>query len=212
VPADSAVVDPLGGESVTGAGLAKAEALGRFVGRMAVEAGSGAVEADADATVHSVRAGVQVSADNDDLVERIGAGLMPRYVSTDSLLTSEMHMILIGEVWVLALPGEVFPELVNGGITAQEGADYEGRPESPSHRPLMLGSVNMVAGNAGDALGPIVPYVEWDRAAPLGPGRDGFPVEESRSAGPRTANVLQRGFINLMRSSAAFAGSGQRDK
>jgi hypothetical protein len=37
-------------------------------------------------------------------------------------------------------------------------------------------------------------------------------VEESRSAGPRTANVLQRGFINLMRSSAAFAGSGQRDK
>jgi hypothetical protein len=204
VPADSAVVDPLGGESVTGAGLAKAEALGRFVGRMALPMESKEYLGPGESTgVALFTSDLMIPVENEDYKRLIRSGRMVRSMTTDSLSTTEMNMLLIGEAWVMTMPGEVFPEQINGGIAAQPGADFEGNPEGPTIRPLLRGKLNIVTGNGSDAIGPLVPYIQWDSESTNSDSRSDL-EGEGRAVSPVAPNLLQRGFIGLMRSTMAY--------
>lgn len=111
-------------------------------------------------------------------------------------LPTEMSLMSLGDVSILLVPGELFPELVTGEFA---GAGLAASPETANPQPLRLladGGELLVFGLANDMIGYIVPpndflvhpsrpYVE--RGVDLY-GRSHY--EETNSMGPHTATVV----------------------
>lgn len=104
---------------------------------------------------------------------------------------SEVGALRIGGLEILSIPGEIYPEIVDGGVEAPEGGDFGGAPrEVPPLRSRMRGTVNLVANLANDEIGYIVPYTQWDTRAPYTYGRKDAPYGEVNSGGPSVAGVV----------------------
>ena len=80
---------------------------------------------------------------------------------------SEINAIRIGDFEIITSPGEVFPEIVDGGIESPEGADIITEPvEVPPLRSQMQGVINMNFNLGMDEIGYIIPISQWDREPP----------------------------------------------
>ena len=80
---------------------------------------------------------------------------------------SEINAIRIGDLEIITSPGEVFPEIVDGGIESPEGADIRTEPvEVPPLRSVMKGVINMNFNLGMDEIGYIIPISQWDREPP----------------------------------------------
>jgi len=124
---------------------------------------------------------------------KLGAylGVFKRSVRRFCYLRSEVNLLSIGPAWFLTIPGEINPEIVNGGIESPEGRDYEIEPvEVPPFREMMRGEINFVVGLANDEIGYIMPKSHWDRKRPFCYGADEAPYGEINSTGPETGPVL----------------------
>jgi hypothetical protein len=99
------------------------------------------------------------------------------------------------------VPGEIYPELVIGGIQDPQdpGADIQKAPREPALRSLMAGRARFVLGLCNDELGYIIPMSEWDEQPPFAYGRTGPQYGEVNSTGPRTAPILLDLFADLLR-------------
>jgi hypothetical protein len=112
---------------------------------------------------------------------------------------SEIAAFTIGPASFMCVPGEIYPELVNGGVEAPEGQDYQISPiEDPPLRELMPGSYRFVIGLSNDEIGYILPKSQWDEEAPYTYSRDNAPYGEENSLGPETAPILYREFKKIL--------------
>ena len=113
---------------------------------------------------------------------------------------SEIDVIRIGNVEVLTCPGELYPEIAEGGIETPEGADYPIAPvEEPPLREVMAGKMNLVVGLANDELGYIIPKSQWDKESPYAYGRTDRPqYGEENSGGPEVAPTYHREAMALL--------------
>jgi len=120
-------------------------------------------------------------------------GVLNRSFPKFKNLRSEIDLLTIGDAWILMIPGEINPEIVNGGIEVPEGADYpEGPIEVPPIRQMMKGTYNFVIGLANDEVGYIMPKSHWDTKPPYTYGsRKGF-YGEVNSLGPETGPIVHR--------------------
>lgn len=113
---------------------------------------------------------------------------------------TEINALRIGDIEILALPGEVYPEIIDGGVEAPEGADFPGDPvEVPPLRSEMRGKINMVFNLANDEIGYIIPHTQWDTRSPYTYGRDKAPYGEINSGGPHVAPVIHAESLKLLR-------------
>ncbi len=104
---------------------------------------------------------------------------------------TEIDALRLGELEILAVPGELYPEISEGGVESPPGADFPGPPrEVPPLRSQMRGSVRMIFGLANDELGYLIPRTEWDTRPPFAYGRDQTPYGEIVSGGPGVAEVV----------------------
>ncbi len=127
-----------------------------------------------------------------------GLGVINRGQSSVGKLRSEVALLELGEASLAAIPGEIYPELVNGGIETPEGADYPGPAvEVPPIRDLMSGRVKFVLGLANDEVGYIIPKTEWDDKAPWLYGSPKRHYGEINSLGPDTAQVIHQAFVEM---------------
>jgi len=131
------------------------------------------------------------------------AGILPREVVGDAFIDprikSEMDLIKIGSAWIVTVPGELYPEIANGGVESPEGADHAGKiMESPAWRKLMNGKVDFVFGLANDAVGYIVPKTQWDESAPHPYGLGESQYGEGNSLGADTAPILHDTVLKLV--------------
>ena len=112
---------------------------------------------------------------------------------------SEVNALSIGDIEILAIPGEMNPEIVDGGIESPPGADYPGPPvEVPPLRSKMQGKVNMVFNLANDEIGYIMPQTQWDEAPPYTYGRDTAPYGEENSGGRHLGAALHHECLQVM--------------
>ncbi len=124
---------------------------------------------------------------------RLGAmlGVIRRGFAGGFSMRSEVAALQIGPASFLAVPGEIYPEIINGGIETPEGADYAVEPvEVPPLRQFMPGEFRFVIGLANDEIGYIIPRSEWDEKPPYLYGADTSPYGEINSLGPETAPLL----------------------
>jgi hypothetical protein len=128
-------------------------------------------------------------------------GLLDRGHSSFLKFRTEVAMLRLGDVSIACVPGEVYPEIVNGGVVRTPGGDFEMEPlEVPPVRELMPGRVKFVFGLANDEIGYIIPKSEWDTEAPFNFGAKGAPYGEVNSVGPETARILHTALGDLCRA------------
>jgi hypothetical protein len=102
----------------------------------------------------------------------------------------------LGPIDLLAVPGELYPELWmmkpdgTGFVERPAGADF---PDAPIASPLMSllrpDAVPVVLNQANDSLGYIIPKSQWDSEPPYAYAPNGQYGEEN-SNGPDTAPTL----------------------
>jgi hypothetical protein len=125
----------------------------------------------------------------------------------DGAAKTEINALRIGDIEMLAIPGEVYPELIDGGIESPDGEDYPGSPvEVPPLREQMNGKINMVFNLANDEIGYIIPRTEWDVEPPFTYGKDRTPYGEVNSGGSDIGRVIHEERANALKRLDAVIG------
>ncbi|TAM84259.1 MAG: hypothetical protein EPN47_02790 [Acidobacteria bacterium] len=99
---------------------------------------------------------------------------------------------------VAAVPGEIYPELVNGGIMRYPGADFPDAPFEPVLRPHMKSRYQFIFGLANDEIGYLVPKAEWDNKPPWLLERPQRWYGEVNSVGPDAAGAVTNALVKLI--------------
>jgi hypothetical protein len=137
----------------------------------------------------------------DNTLFKLGAmlGILDRGTVDWMKMRSEVSACRIGPITIVTVPGEPYPELINGGIEAPEGNDFGIQPqELPAVRDMMPGKYKFVFGLANDEIGYIIPKSQWDEKAPYTYGRKDSPYGEENSLGPETASILHKNLQEIL--------------
>lgn len=126
-------------------------------------------------------------------------GIVDRGFSGWPALRTEVDLVTIGDAWIVTIPGEIYPEIVNGGIENPPGADYKIDPvEVPPIREMMQGKVNFVFGLGNDEIGYIIPKSEWDNKEPYLYGSKKEVYGEINSVGAEAGPMIHRAVKELV--------------
>jgi hypothetical protein len=166
-----------------------------------------------DAAVEIDRGGITLRARSIDLpmdnwLYRLGAfaGLFDRGLSGWMKVRSEISFWQLGPADFLHHPGELYPEIADGGIEAPAGQDFAIPPqEVPPLRSVMTGQFRFISGLSNDMVGYIIPKSQWDQQPPHTYGQQHPPYGEINSLGPETAPILHAAMIDLIEGSGASA-------
>jgi hypothetical protein len=116
-------------------------------------------------------------------------------------LQTEIGVLRVGEVEMLLVPGEIYPELVVGGIQDPQdpAADFPGASREPALEEMLSSKYRLVVGLANDEIGYILPRSQWDTEPPFAYGRENAQYGEINSVGPSAASILAEAFAELVR-------------
>ncbi|MCL5005876.1 MAG: neutral/alkaline non-lysosomal ceramidase N-terminal domain-containing protein [Acidobacteria bacterium] len=99
---------------------------------------------------------------------------------------------------IATIPGEIYPELVNGGITRYPGADFPDARFEPILRPHLKSQYQFIFGLANDEIGYIIPRAEWDNRPPWLKNRSHRWYGEINSVGPDAAGMVTGALVKLI--------------
>jgi hypothetical protein len=144
---------------------------------------------------------IEVPLDNNAFLAAPVLGLIDRGHQHWKTIRTEVALVTFGDASMACVPGEVYPEIVNGGIERAPGADFDVAPvEVPPLRELMPGQVKFVFGLANDEIGYIIPKSEWDRQPPYLYGANHGVYGEINSVGPAAAGKIHAALSELCRA------------
>jgi hypothetical protein len=134
------------------------------------------------------------------LDRRLFSGGQPATTLFGDDLRTEVGYVRIGDVEALLVPGEIYPELVVGGIQDPQDprADFQGAPRERPLFSLLSSDYRMVIGLANDAIGYIIPRSEWDTKPPFAYGLSEAQYGEVNSCGPSVAARLVDAFAQML--------------
>ena len=99
---------------------------------------------------------------------------------------------------IVTIPGEIYPELVNGGVTRFRGADYPEAPLEPVLREQLKTSYQFIFGLGNDEIGYLIPKAEWDEEPPWLKNAAEPWYGEVNSVGPDAASTVLRALAALI--------------
>jgi len=197
---DLAVSDPFSDEVFVEPSFEKARAQGHQLALLAIQSLESAEAELIEEGGISLRARtIDVALDN--VLFRIGAtlGVIGRGFSDWMMIRSEVAAFTLGDLSFLCAPGEIYPEIIEGGIEAPEGGDFGIDPvEVPALRSQMPGKYKFILGMANDEIGYIIPKSEWDKDPPYLYGAAKSPYGEINSPGPETGPVIHRELLKVL--------------
>jgi len=206
----------------------KAELLGTEIGRVAERAVERGQKADIDSVVERSSA-VFVPMDNLNFraAEAAGvfAGRKPFYtygkpdpsremrdvpylgrieIATGHDIQTEVDYVQLRArgktlAQIVTVPGEIYPELVNGGIARYAGADYFDAPVEPVLREHLAAKYQFIFGLCNDEIGYLIPKAEWDAQPPWLMNAKKPWYGEVNSVGPDAANAVLPALVSLIR-------------
>lgn len=183
--------NPLTGKKYKDASFEKAEAQGQILTNIAVSAMQNSEYSISKGSIQLHAKTFTLPFDNKMFRLASVIGIINRGTSGKWKIRTEMAAWSIGEASFLSIPGEIYPEIINGGIESPEGQDYHINPvEIPPLRSQMPGEFKFVIGLANDELGYIIPKSEWDNKAPWIYNSTDELYGEENSLGPETAPII----------------------
>ena len=192
------IKDPFSKKTYSEPTFAKAEAEGKTMALIVLNA----VE-----KAESISGGIRLLAktfelplDNVPFKAGVALGVLDTGFSRWGKFRTEVAAWTMGEVSFITVPGEIYPEIVNGGIETPAEADFGLKKplEIPPLRSLMGGKYKIVLGLANDELGYIIPKSEWDTKPPYLYGAKEQLYGEVNSVGPETAPIVHRELKTLL--------------
>jgi hypothetical protein len=113
---------------------------------------------------------------------------------------SEVNAIRIGEIEIITSPGEIYPEIVFGGVENPDGADFKMAPvEVPPLFKAMSGTLKMNFNLCNDEVGYLVPKSQWDRKKPYTYGQKDAPYGEIYTGNPEVAPTIHHASIGMLK-------------
>ena len=141
---------------------------------------------------------IELPLDNNGFLAAPVLGVIDRGQVRWKQIRSEVALIRIGDASIACIPGEIYPEIVNGGIESPSGADYPTNAvEVPPIREFMPGKIKFIFGLANDEIGYIIPKSEFDRKAPYLYDAPKAPYGEINSVGPDVAAKIHGTLLEL---------------
>ncbi|MCS7253198.1 MAG: hypothetical protein RMK18_07590 [Armatimonadota bacterium] len=192
-------VRSLDGRFIRENGVEKARALGENIGMVVLELARKA-ELVNETQVEVCARTITLPIEN--WLLRIGAhiGVVKHgYFVFRGVVPTEIAFIRIGNIGMLCIPGELYPEVAIGGVESPDGADYAGEIcESPPLLKFMPTKFSVIVGLANDELGYFIPKTQWDAHPPYTYGERHY--GEIMSLGPNAACLLYRELVRLIES------------
>jgi len=111
---------------------------------------------------------------------------------------------------IVTIPGEIFPELVNGGIARYPGADYPDAAMETPVRSMLRSKYQFILGLGNDEIGYIIPKAEWDEQPPWLNNSPRAYYGEINSTGPDTAAAVIRALTELITKSTQETQKNRR--
>ena len=185
------IIHPETGEKFKEATFEKVEAQGKILADIAFKTMNGSMHSLSESNINVVANTFKLPFKNK--LYRLGAiiGVIDRGMTGWWKVRTEMAAIQIGSATILTIPGEIYPEIVNGGVESPEGADFPNvKNEIPPLREMMPGDYKFVIGMANDELGYFIPKSQWDNEEPWTYGDKELYGEEN-SLGPETTPIIQ---------------------
>ena len=144
---------------------------------------------------------MEMPIDNPKFLAAGYVGLIDRGYPHWKMMRTEVALVTLGDASMACVPGEIYPEIVNGGIERAPGGDFDIEPvEVPALRELMPGRFKFIFGLANDELGYFIPKSEWDEKPPHIYGAKAV-YGEDNSCGPETARLVHEALARLCRES-----------
>lgn len=198
---ETTVIDPYSGAAHTTPSHQKARAVGRRLGHILLSTiAEQTAQPEPEPQLSIAARTIDLPVDNALFRLALAVGTIDRGQPRINRIRSEVALITIGGASIATVPGELYPEIANGGIVRPQGADFTLDPvEVPPLRELLPGRVKFLFGLANDAIGYIIPKSEWDAEAPWLYGASERPYGEQVSLGPNTGPLIHDGLRRLMR-------------
>jgi hypothetical protein len=185
------IKDPVTGREIKEPSFEKAEAEGKQLALLALKTMSNTSEVIDSANISLIIRTLTLPIDN--IMFKLGTalGILNRGTTSWMKTRSELAVFNLGPLSFATLPGEAYPEIINGGVEAPDGRDFNIEPvEVPSVREMMAGKYKFIFCLANDEIGYIIPKSQWDVDAPYTYGRSDSPYGEENSLGSETAPLL----------------------
>jgi hypothetical protein len=121
-------------------------------------------------------------------------------VSKPVAVRTEVAYLMLGELEIAAIPGEIYPELVLGKVQdpVDPGADFPDAAVEPAIYGQLKAKHKMLIGLANDELGYFIPKRQWDEKPPFCYGLKKPQYGEINSVGPETAPIICNVFKQLV--------------
>jgi hypothetical protein len=196
-----AVSDPYTGETFQKQSPEKMIAQGRALAKATLE-----TLHDSSLTVYSKADGMQIRAKSLELKMDNGLfhlaaflGIFDRGFTKWKHIRSEVAAWTLGPATFVHVPGELYPEILHGGIESPEGGDFGINPvEIPAIQSRIPGQYKFFGGISNDMIGYIVPKSQWDVKPPFTYGYKNRPYGEINSLGPETAPTIHKAVLELL--------------
>jgi len=129
-----------------------------------------------------------------------GVGLLERGSPELFNTRTEVAALKIGPAMFVSIPGEIYPEIIYGGIKAPDGRDFKVAPiEVPSIQSVIKSQYKFYLCLSNDEIGYIIPKSEWDVEKPYLYNSERDFYGEENSLGPETAPLLYKEIIDVIR-------------
>ena len=195
---DLAVIHPITGKSINEPSFEKAEAQGLILSESVLTAISNSTDSIRSGSISLSAQTFNLPLANDNFKLGLVAGVLDRSMEKMWQARTEMAAWKIGPASFLTIPGEIYPEIVMGGIESPEGQDIKtSAVETPPLHSEMPGKYKIVFGLANDAVGYIIPKSQWDNEKPWTYGDDQL-YGEINSLGPETAPLVHAKGLELL--------------
>ncbi|MBK8884928.1 MAG: hypothetical protein IPN67_22035 [Bacteroidales bacterium] len=185
------IIDPFSGAEIKEPSYEKADAEGKQLALLALNAMKKPAEVIDSASISLIVRGLALPIRNVMFKLATATGILNRGTVGWMKMRTELSVFNLGPLSFVTIPGEVYPEIINGGVEAPSEGDFGIQPvEVPSVREMMSGKYKFVFCLANDEIGYIIPKSQWDVEAPWAYGRSDSPYGEENSLGPETGPIL----------------------
>ena len=194
------IPDPFDGEMHKGATFEKAQAQGQQLGLLALKAIRSADVMEIEQVGIKIRAKtISIPLDNWNFLLGFLLGVIDHGTTGWLDVKTEVAALRIGPISIITIPGEIYPEIINGGVVSPPGQDYNLDPvEIPPLRSMMPGKFKFVFGLANDEIGYIIPKSEWDEIPPYLYNHHKSPYGEVNSIGPEAGPIIHESLIEML--------------
>jgi hypothetical protein len=126
-------------------------------------------------------------------------GIFDRGFTSWKHIRSEVSAWSLGSATFVHVPGELYPEILHGGVESPAGADFGIDPvEIPALQTQIPGRFKFLGGLSNDMIGYIVPKSQWDTEPPFTYDYKSRPYGEINSLGPETAPKIHSEVLKIL--------------